>query len=137
MKGNAAEAARVAGVPLLGVLRPGWQAAEGDAWTEVDDMNAAASALGKAPRRVWLTIGQKDLAAFQAAPWHHYVVRSVDPPDSTSLPPDATVISARGPFREADEIALMRTHGIDVLVTKNSGGSATAPKLAAGSVCPW
>jgi precorrin-6A/cobalt-precorrin-6A reductase len=129
MKRHAAIASQIAKIPLLGVLRPPWKPESGDRWTIVPDMPHAAAALGTDPRRVLLTIGQKDLAAFQSAPQHHYVVRSVDPP---SVPPaNAVVITARGPFDEADEMALLRAHGIEVLVTKNSGGSATAPKLAA------
>ena len=36
-----------------------------------------------------------------------------------------------GPFSVDDEIALMQHHQIDVLVTKNSGGSSTYAKLEA------
>ncbi len=41
------------------------------------------------------------------------------------------MITARGPFAYGDEIKLLRAHDIEVLVTKNSGGTATAAKLAA------
>jgi precorrin-6A/cobalt-precorrin-6A reductase len=118
-------------IPLLRLERPAWAPAPGDNWLPVPDMPAAARALGEAPRRVLLTIGQKELAAFRAAPWHHYVVRSVDPPDPTSLPRGAEVIAATGPFALEAERTLLETHGIEVIVTKNSGGSATAAKLAA------
>ncbi|TCT13570.1 precorrin-6A reductase [Tepidamorphus gemmatus] len=128
---NAAEAARIAGVPLLAVRRPAWQPQAGDRWCEVADMTAAAAALGIAPKRVLLTVGRQDLAAFLTAPQHRYVVRSVDPPAAELLPPDAEVITARGPFDEAGERALMTAHGIEVLVTKNSGGAATRAKLGA------
>jgi precorrin-6A/cobalt-precorrin-6A reductase len=80
---------------------------------------------------VLLTVGRKDLAPFCAAPWHDYVLRSVDPPDAAFVPPGAVVIAARGPFIVGDEIALLRAHRIDVMVTKNSGGDATAAKLEA------
>jgi precorrin-6A/cobalt-precorrin-6A reductase len=129
MKANAAAAAAIAGIPALGVLRPAWQPRPGDAWTTVADMAAAANALGTVPRRVLLTIGQKDLAAFGRAPWHSYVIRSIDPP--TTPPPNARIITARGPFNEADELALLAGHRIEALVTKNSGGAATVAKLAA------
>jgi precorrin-6A/cobalt-precorrin-6A reductase len=135
MKTNAARAAGLAGVALLGVLRPAWRAGPGDGWIPVPDMAEAAVALGPVPRKVLLTIGQKDLAAFKAAPQHHYVVRSVDPPDPGSLPPKARVIAARGPFLLEDECALLRETGVAVLVTKNSGGTATEAKLEAARIC--
>lgn len=128
---NAAEAARIAGVPLIAVRRPPWEPQAGDRWRQVADLGAAARALGEAPKRVLLTVGRQDLAAFLTAPHHSYVVRSVDPPASELLPPDAEVITARGPFDEAGERALMAARGIEVLVTKNSGGEATRAKLDA------
>lgn len=128
---NAAEAARIAHVSLLAVCRPAWERVEGDRWIEVADMEAAADALGAAPRRVLLTIGQKELAPFASAPQHEYVIRSVDAPDPAMRPPDAEVVTARGPFAEVDERRLLREKRIDVIVTKNSGGTATAAKLAA------
>jgi len=128
---HAVAAGEMARVPALALRRPPWQPVEGDRWTVVADMPAAARALGRSPRRVFLTIGQKDLAVFAAAPWHHYLVRSVDPHDPAALPPGAKAITARGPFEEGAERRLLEAHRIDVLVTKNSGGTATAAKLAA------
>jgi precorrin-6A/cobalt-precorrin-6A reductase len=127
MKANAARAAALAGIPRVAVLRPPWQPQPGDCWTEVIDMGAAFAALGAAPRRVFLAIGRQELAAF--GPPHAYLVRSIDPPDA--LPPSATAITARGPFTEEAERALLIAHRIKVLVTKNAGGAATAGKLAA------
>lgn len=131
MTANAIAATRETGTPLLVVLRPAWHPTAGDRWTMVESMEAAAATLGTVPRRVLLTIGRKDLAPFRAAPWHHYVLRSVDPPPAETLPPNVTVIAARGPFALADEEHLLRDERIDIVVTKNSGGSATAGKLAA------
>ncbi len=131
MSRHAAEAARLTGTPLLMVQRPAWQPAVGDRWVEVPDMTAAVQALGAMPARVLLTIGRKDLAPFLAAPWHRYVIRSVDPPPAELLPPEAEVITARGPFQEAEERRLLLERRIEKLVTKNSGGSATEAKLAA------
>jgi precorrin-6A/cobalt-precorrin-6A reductase len=131
MSRHAAEAARIAGVKLLAVCRPAWRDVPGDHWTPVPDMAAAVAALGLAPRRVFLTIGQKELAPFRDAPQHAYVIRSVDAPDAEALPPDAEVITARGPFVEDEERRLLAEKKIDVIVTKNSGGTATEAKLAA------
>jgi precorrin-6A/cobalt-precorrin-6A reductase len=131
MRRHAKEAARRTGTPLLMVERPAWAPAEGDRWIPVDDMAAAARVLGDAPRRVLLTIGQQDLAPFVGAPHHRYVIRSIDPPPAGRLPPGAQVISARPPFDEANERKLLETHGVEVIVSKNSGGTDTAAKLAA------
>lgn len=126
---NAVAAALRTSVPLLALRRPAWRAEPGDNWTEVADAEAAAVALGARPRRVFLTTGRLELPAFLAAPQHFYLVRSVDAPEE--LPPHARLILARGPFAEEDELALMREEGIEVVVTKNSGGSATYGKVAA------
>jgi precorrin-6A/cobalt-precorrin-6A reductase len=127
---NAEAAAAAVGVPLLVLRRPPWVAVAGDRWTHVPDVPAAAVALGPLPRRVFLTTGRLELAPFAAAGWHRYVLRSVEPPDPGLLP-RAKIIVARGPFAEADERQLMTELGIEVVVTKNSGASATGAKLAA------
>jgi len=131
MHGNAAQAARLAGVPRLAICRPAWRAGPGDRWTEVASMPDAAAALGATPHRVFLTVGQQELAPFQAAPWHDYLIRSVEPPDPAFLPPRCRCIAARGPFTPEGEVRLLRDAGIDVIVTKNSGGSAVEAKLGA------
>jgi precorrin-6A/cobalt-precorrin-6A reductase len=128
---NAAEAARLAGVPILALHRPGWARMEGDRWTEVDDAAGAARALGSAPRHVFLTLGRQEVHAFEAAPQHFYLLRSVDPVVPALALPNVETILSRGPFETADELALMERHGIDALVSKNSGGSATYGKIAA------
>ncbi|WP_159999188.1 cobalt-precorrin-6A reductase [Roseomonas sp. 18066] len=129
MTRNAAAAA--GGLPLLRLDRPAWRAQPGDDWHEFPDMPALVESLGETPRRIFLTIGRKELAPFQAAPWHHYVVRSVDPPPPGLLPPHATLITATGPFALDDELALLRGHRIALVATKNSGGAATEAKLQA------
>jgi precorrin-6A/cobalt-precorrin-6A reductase len=80
-------------------------------------------------RSVLLTTGRQGLAAF-AGLSAHCVVRSVDPPEPP-LPARATVVLARGPFGVEEERALMTAHGVDVVVTKDSGGPMTAAKLTA------
>ena len=127
---NATEAARQAKVRLVILTRAPWAKVEGDRWTEVDDLAAAAQALGEAPRRVLLTSGRLGLAAFEAAPQHDYLIRTIDPPEALSLP-YARIIFDRGPFSEGAERLLMEAEKIEVLVTKNSGGAATYGKIGA------
>ena len=57
----------------------------------------------------------------------------MDPPTGP-MPRRVHVLLDRGPFTVNAERALLRDHGIDVLVTKDSGGSLTSAKLAAAQV---
>jgi precorrin-6A/cobalt-precorrin-6A reductase len=45
------------------------------------------------------------------------------------LPRSMLWVKAIGPFSYDDELALMKKHAIDALVSKNSGGSSTVQKL--------
>ncbi len=128
---NAAQAAKRAGVPFVALRRRPWLPQTGDRWIEAANMQEAVRALGQNPRRVFLALGRKELAPFEAAPQHHYVIRSVDPVDPPLALPHAEYLTALGPFREADERDLFVTRGIEIIVAKNSGGSATYGKIAA------
>ncbi|MCJ2019709.1 cobalt-precorrin-6A reductase [Methylobacterium sp. E-065] len=128
---NAARAAALAGVPLLAIRRPAWKLAPGDRWIEVENVPAAAAALGVEPRRVFLTVGRQEAGAFAATPQHAYWVRTVEPLGDALPVPRLTAIEARGPFDPDSEAALMRAAGIEILVSKNSGGGATYGKIAA------
>jgi precorrin-6A/cobalt-precorrin-6A reductase len=116
------------GVPLLVLRRPGWAAGPGDDWRRVPSLAAAAANLPG--QRVLLTVGRGQVRAFAADRDRWFLIRSVEAP-GPPLPPRAQVVTARGPFEVADELALMRGHRIDVVVTRDSGGAQTAAKLAA------
>jgi len=126
---NAAQAAVQAGVPLLVLSRPEWAA--DPSWHPVPDIHAAAAAVRAWPgRSVFLTTGRRDLAAFASDDTHGFLIRTVDPPGGP-VPARMTLIMDRGPYTVDGERALMREHGIGLLVTKNSGGPMTAAKLQA------
>lgn len=128
---HAQAACRAENVPLLTIRREPWRPCEGDRWQSVRDMPAAAVALGHQPRRVFLTIGRLELPAFASAPQHRYLVRVIEPIGDRLPLQDVTVVQQRGPFHADDEEDLMRREGVDVLVSKNSGGDATSGKLVA------
>ncbi|TBW35250.1 cobalt-precorrin-6A reductase [Siculibacillus lacustris] len=131
MSRHAAAAAAETGVALVALSRPPWQRESGDRWIEVGDLDAAARAIGETPRRVLLTTGRLGLAAFEVAPQHHYVIRTIDHPGDLDGLPDHVLLFDRGPFDLAAERALMTAAQIDVVVTKNSGGTATKAKIVA------
>jgi precorrin-6A/cobalt-precorrin-6A reductase len=128
---NTVEAARRSGVPLIALRRPPWLAASGDRWIEVSDVREAVRAIGQAPRRVFVALGRNELKPFGEAPQHHCLIRSVDPVDPPLPLPHVGYVTGRGPFTETDDYALMTGHRIDVVIAKNSGGTATYGKIAA------
>lgn len=129
MTANAARAAAAAGLPIVHVLRPAWTAGRGDDWREVDDMAAAAAAIPAGP--CFLTVGRTELAPFAVRRDLAFVARVIDRPEPEPDFARIEYIEARGPFVLADEVALLQRHGIRSIVSKNSGGAAAAPKLAA------
>jgi len=131
MSEHASDASRISGVPFIALRRSTWEPRSQDRWIEVPDVEGALEALPGAPRRVFLALGRKEVHAFAAAPQHFYLVRSVDP----VVPPldvdDAHYVVARGPFAAADERKLLEQHGIQIVISRNSGGSAAYGKIEA------
>ncbi|MEO6501340.1 MAG: cobalt-precorrin-6A reductase [Jatrophihabitantaceae bacterium] len=138
---SAAQAADAAGIPILALRRPAWTEGPGDDWRRQPSTEAAARALeqvlemGGSPRpgvaeRVFLTTGRTGLAPFAGLDRHWFLIRSIEAPQPP-LPSRHQLVLARGPFSVAQEIALMREHRIQVLVTKDSGGPLTEAKLVA------
>ncbi|MYR55198.1 cobalt-precorrin-6A reductase, partial [Streptomyces sp. SID625] len=93
-------------------------------------LQEAAALLPALGRRVFLTTGRLGLAAFAHLDGLWFLVRSVDAPEPP-YPARMDVLLDRGPFTLEGERALLRRHRVDVVVTKDSGGAATAPKLTA------
>jgi len=128
---NAATACAQAGVSLRRVERLPWRREAGDDWIAARDYAEAATLIPDGCRRVLLTIGRQNLAPFAARAELRYIVRVIDPPEAPLPLPRYELVTGRGPFSEEGERTLMMAHDVDCLVTKNSGGAATAAKLAA------
>jgi precorrin-6A/cobalt-precorrin-6A reductase len=131
MSAHAVTACSRANVALASLVRAPWTRRAGDRWQTVPTAAAAALALGARPRRVFLGLGRQELAAFAAAPQHHYLARVIESPCPAGLPPDLRILQARGPFERDAEERLLRDERIEVLVSKNAGGTATYAKIDA------
>ncbi|QSB12755.1 cobalt-precorrin-6A reductase [Natronosporangium hydrolyticum] len=127
---SAAEAAVTTGLPHLRLERPGWHPQPGDEWHRVPDLASAVAAVPALGRRVLLTTGRQSLPAFWGLTDRWFLARVVDAPDEP-VPEHVQLLRSRGPYQLADERELLRAHRIDLLVTKDSGGSLTEAKLVA------
>jgi precorrin-6A/cobalt-precorrin-6A reductase len=131
MSHHAAAAAQACGLPHLMLVRPAWEPVAGDRWLPVESIAAAVAVLPEIARRVFLTIGRQELAAFAVLQDLWFLMRMIDPPLPDAPVPPGTLILGRGPFGLAEEHQLLTTYAIEAIVSKNSGGNATAAKLAA------
>jgi precorrin-6A/cobalt-precorrin-6A reductase len=128
---HALAACQILSLPIASIRRAPWQRQEDDHWIEVETAEAAASAMGAEPARVFLSLGRLELSAFVVAPQHHYIARTIDPPGDIALPPDIRFVYDRGPFDDTREETFLATERVAFVVSKNSGGAATYPKIAA------
>jgi precorrin-6A/cobalt-precorrin-6A reductase len=127
---HAAEVCAALRVPHLVLARPAWPS--GDAIVVRSDVEAAKSIAAERYSRVFLTTGRSGIAAFvDLDAW--FLIRAVTPPDEQALPRHHHLLLSRGPYHYDDELALLRKYDIDALVTKNSGGAMTRPKLDAAA----
>ena len=127
---NAAAACGEVGLPYLLLARSAWD--PGDAIVVDADVEAAKTVAAEHYSRVFLTTGRSGTAAFRDVDaW--FLIRAVTAPDADTLPRRHRLVLSRGPYHYDDELALLREHRIDALVTKNSGGAMTRPKLDAAA----
>lgn len=127
---HAAEVCDELRVPHLVLARPAWQ--PGDAQLVKSDIDAAKFIGEMGYSRVFLTTGRTGVVAFSDIDaW--FLIRAVTAPDPQTMPRRHELVLSRGPYRYDDELRLLRKHGIDALVTKNSGGDMTRPKLDAAA----
>ncbi|CRM45905.1 MULTISPECIES: cobalt-precorrin-6A reductase [Pseudomonas] len=123
---NAAEAAQLSGVPCWALRRPAWQPQVGDDWREVSDWAGLIQAL-KPFNRPLFTLGREPLQHLdEIPPGQFWTLRALGVYPGNER---CEVIGARGPFLIEDERELFERRAIDVLISKNSGSTATEPKL--------
>ena len=123
---NAAIAAEQVGIPCWALRRPAWQAGNGDDWREVGDWAELVEVIGPF-RRPFFTLGREPLAHLHQIPEHqHWTVRCLDALPSAER---AEIIGDRGPFNLEAERQLFERLKCDALISKNSGGDSTEPKL--------
>ena len=123
---NAALAAAASDISCWALRRPAWVAQTGDDWREVAHWRELIEALAPFQRPLF-TLGREPLEHLhEIPPEQFWTLRALDAYPGTAR---CEVIGARGPFLIDDERKLFAQRRIDVLISKNSGSSATEPKL--------
>ncbi|WP_106853276.1 cobalt-precorrin-6A reductase [Caballeronia novacaledonica] len=126
MSRHARDACAFAGVPLWAVRRPAWQPQPGDDWRDAADWREIVARIALF-RRPLFTLGREALAHLHEIPAsQHWTIRCLEAHSGNAR---AKIVDARGPFDLEGERALFDAAGIDVVVSKNSGGRATEAKL--------
>jgi precorrin-6A/cobalt-precorrin-6A reductase len=128
---HAVAAAAQTGVALLRLQRPEWRPGPGDRWIEVADADDAARAAAGLGRRIFLSFGGRELAAFSTLRDRWFLVRRVETPDGPLPLHDYALTLGRGPFTVEGETDLLRRHRVNVVVAKASGGGTRAKLDAA------
>lgn len=127
---NAVAACDRLGIPHLVLRRPPWPAGDATVVSSAAEAKDAVTAQGFS--RVFLTSGRSSIGAFLFSDaW--FLIRVVEPMSADELPERHHLLLSRGPYTVAAETELMRQYEIEVLVTKNSGGSMTSAKLEAAA----
>ncbi len=130
MTAHAAQVCEDMRIPHLVLARPAWD--PGSAIVVDSDRQAAEAITRRRYSRVFLTTGRSGVTAFaDSDAW--FLIRAVTAPDRSTMPRRHQLLLSRGPYRYDGELALLRDHRIDALVTKNSGGDMTRAKLDAAA----
>ena len=131
MAAHAAEACAASNIPRVKFCRAAWKPKDFN-WISAQTYEEAAQKLSPLGKRVFLSIGTKDLDAFSALAEKWFLIRAVEEPALPIPLLSHDILLERGPFGEGHERTLLVSYQIDVLVSKNSGG-AEATKLQAAS----
>jgi precorrin-6A/cobalt-precorrin-6A reductase len=130
MSANAVAACEGLSVPFVQVLRPAWTPTTQDNWTFVDSEDEVANHVsGQAT--VFIATGRQTLHRYGNLAHATLICRQIDPPSEPFPYPKGQFLVGRPPFSVGQEIALFTELKVDVLVTKNAGGAASASKLEA------
>lgn len=117
------------GMPHRYLLRPAWVPEAGDRWTMVADASAAAHEMAPG-QRVFVGSGRGTLAPL-AGTGARITCRRLSPPEEPFPFDGGEFLFGVPPFSVEQERDLFEERGIELLMVKNAGGTASFSKLEA------
>ncbi|CDZ16342.1 Precorrin-6A reductase [Candidatus Johnevansia muelleri] len=131
---NIMKVKRATGIPIIHLIRPYWKYTH-NKLINCKNIEDVLIVLNNFPTsKIFLTLGRNQIKIFEKVPQHFYLIRSIDPINTKINLPKSKIIFARGPFYIKNEIKLIKKEAIDVIVTKNSGGTSVLPKINAARI---
>lgn len=128
---HAVQASQAAGVPLLRWLRPCWTEQAGDRWRQFNQWSQLLADLKKF-QRVFFALGNAPLQHLAAiGTGQHWFIRLLNLPQNSTAHAAYTLMAGVGAISTVQEVHLFKTLQIEVVVCKNSGGTAGYAKIAA------
>lgn len=121
MASNVAKACTSTGIPRIKFCRPAWEPNHMP-WISVPTYSEAANQISLMGQRVFLSIGINKLNAFSFLSQKWFLIRAIEIPIRKIPLANHDIILGRGPFTAIHEQNLFTKFGIEVLVSKNSGG---------------
>ena len=121
------------GLPYLRLARPGWSPGPGERWRRFAAIEEAAASVPTTARLLAAT-GRKSQPALESCHAQLIALRVADPPEAGGWGEGRIYLrSSRSPSIES-EMALLRSHSISHLLTRDAGGAEGRAKLDAARV---
>ena len=127
---NARKAADLTDTKLQVRTRPKWKRQEEDRWQEVENLDAACSAI-PSNSRVLLAIGSQHITAFQRRDDVFFIVRMVDEPSKPLALANYELLLGKPPLDWYEEKKILERHAVSHIVCRNSGGPKAYAKIEA------
>ena len=125
-----AQAVSELGIEAIRFMRPAWMPSSVDKWTFLNSAEEAADYIPEGCT-VFLATGRRDLLAFENLAPRRVVCRIKEAPEEPIPLQNAEYHVQRKEVSVDQEIALLEKFNIDWVVTRNSGGQGSWPKLEA------
>tara|TARA_B110001452_G_scaffold30538_1_gene23953 strand:- start:666 stop:1400 length:735 start_codon:yes stop_codon:yes gene_type:complete len=121
-------------IPIVRYSREPWVQTQKDSWQNTNSYEEASKLLNTNSRRIFLAIGRLNLPTFNCFNQHFYLLRMVE---KFTVNPDFSnyhCLVSRGPFNVNDDISLIKKFKIDLIISKNAGGSGAFSKIQAARI---